>query len=339
MHFLNRIEFYITNTCNLNCTNCNRFNNFAVNGHQKWANYQDDYRAWSKIINFNSMAIIGGEPMSNPDLPNWINGITELWPTVKKIPIVTNGTYLNKVVGFYDLLKKHNGKVFVEVSGHNASNILQDIKNIEDFFPTTPNKKLIIDQSRWETIYRNSRQPGWPDCDTPDDFYNLPENIQKECIEIHVIHPLQIFDSIYTDGIVTVFFFPIFYFYSSAVIHSIENGSLTLHNSDPVAAVNNCYFKTCPHFMKGKLYKCAPTGLLPDFIDQFQVDISDCDRELIKSYQPAKADWPYEKLESFLNNQKNADAIDQCKFCPEKLETGMPLNASNKKIKIALSKI
>ena len=101
---------------------------------QKWADYQDDYRAWSKIINFNSIDILGGEPMSNPDLPNWINGITELWPTVKKIGIVTNGTYLNKVAGFYDLLKKHNGKVVAEVNGHNAVNILQEIKNIEDSY-------------------------------------------------------------------------------------------------------------------------------------------------------------------------------------------------------------
>ena len=131
MHFLNRVEFHITNTCNLNCTNCNRFSNFAFSGHQKWADYQTDYRAWSKIINFNTIAILGGEPMSNPDLPNWINGITELWPNAKEIVIVTNGTYLNKVAGFYDLLKKHNGKVVVEVNGHNAANILQEIKNIE----------------------------------------------------------------------------------------------------------------------------------------------------------------------------------------------------------------
>lgn len=332
MHFLNWIEFYITNACNLNCTNCNRFNNFAFTGHQTWSDYQDVYRAWSKIINFGRISILGGEPMSNPDLPNWINGISELWPGTE-ITIITNGTFLNKIPNFYKLLEKYNGKVSLLITSHNPSNLLQDTKNIENFFPIQPTKTIYSNREEWKTRYNQSRAPAWPDCEHPDDFYNLPEQIQNECIIQHVIHPQQLFISKYTDGIITARFYSNVYFYSSSVIHNIETGVLTLHNSDPNIAMNVCAFKTCPHFIKGKLYKCGPTGLLPEFIDQFQVNISNQDRELVNSYQPAMANWSNEKLLSFLNNQKNAEPIAQCKFCPEKLETGMPLQASNKKIK------
>ena len=40
-HRLNYAEFYITNVCNLNCTECNRFNNYHFSGHQRWDDYSD----------------------------------------------------------------------------------------------------------------------------------------------------------------------------------------------------------------------------------------------------------------------------------------------------------
>ena len=68
MYKLPRVEFYITNVCNLNCDNCNRFNNFAFSGHYRWADYESSFKEWSKIIDFPEIAIIGGEPFANPDL-------------------------------------------------------------------------------------------------------------------------------------------------------------------------------------------------------------------------------------------------------------------------------
>jgi len=338
MHFLNRVEFYITNVCNLNCTNCNRFNNFAFSGHWKWNDYLADYKAWSKVIDLGQVAILGGEPMSNPDLPNWINGVNQLWPNLKKISLVTNGTYLNKIPGFYDFLTQFNDRVRVEISGHNAPEIINDIDNIIEFFPTAPTQTINYNQSLWQTRYASARQwePKWPDCPDPADFYQLPESIQKDCLEKYIIHPLQLFDSSYTDGTVTVEFFPILYFYPSPVQHNLETGQLTLHHSDPVLAMENCYFKTCPHFIKGRLYKCGPAGILPEFIKQFEINITESDRTLINSYEPAQHTWEYDRLEKFLNNQKNADPIAQCKFCPSKLTTEpLPLRAGYKKIKLA----
>jgi organic radical activating enzyme len=333
MHFLNRVEFYTTNVCNLNCPSCNRFNNFAFKGHHKWADYEPEYLTWSKKINFiESVGIMGGEPLSNPDLPNWMEGISRLWPNVNLYSMATNGTYLNTFPDLYELCKKY--KFRMTISGHNAKNILNDIENIKNFFPTPPLHKLEKNTHLWKSRYLQSKQAHWPDFVEIDAFDSLSESIQQEAIYPHVIHPWQLFQSHFTDGHVNITFRPILYFYQSPIIYDSDTNSLTVHNSDPVKSMNICYFKTCPIFVQGKLYKCSPTALLPEFINQFHVNVSDLDRKLIHAYRAAQADWSYTEIETFLQNQKNADPVPQCKFCPETLVTGMPLLATTKKIKI-----
>ena len=36
----------------------------------------------------------------------------------------------------------------------------------------------------WQQFYDQIRDPGWPNCDSEDDFRKLPEYIQKECQEL-----------------------------------------------------------------------------------------------------------------------------------------------------------
>jgi hypothetical protein len=333
MHILNRVEFYITNVCNLNCPDCNRFNNFAFKGHHRWADYEHEYLAWSKKLNLiENAGIMGGEPLSNPDLPNWMEGISRLWPNVSTYSIATNGTYLNTCPDLYQLLKKYKFKLVI--SGHNAKNVINEIKSIEKFFPTPPVHNLAINSDQWKSRYHQSKQLHWPDLVDIDDFFNLPESIQHEAIYPHAVHPWQLFQSSFTDGHVEVTFRPILYFYQSPLIYNSNTNSLTMHNSDPVKAMHSCYFKNCPAFVRGKLHKCSPTALLPEFVNQLQIDVSDTDRILMNAYRAAQADWSSEEIEAFLENQKKAVPVAQCKFCPETLSTGMPLLSTTKKIKI-----
>lgn len=103
MNFVQYCEFYITNVCNLTCSGCNRFNNHKFTGYQLWNDYKDEYTKWSKELTFNSMAILGGEPMLNPDFMKWVIGIRNLWPTTQ-MRIITNGYQLPKIKGFYEHL-------------------------------------------------------------------------------------------------------------------------------------------------------------------------------------------------------------------------------------------
>jgi hypothetical protein len=70
--------------------------------------------------------------------------------------------------------------------------------------------------------------------------------------------------------------------------------------------------------IKGRLYKCGPAALFPEFDDQHGFDISDEDRAILHSYRPLTADTYLTKGAEFLDTIDNQ--LDMCKFCPESLE-------------------
>lgn len=88
-----KIEFYITNVCNLSCDGCNRFNNLKFKGWQDWAEYSDIYAQWAELVDIEQIVILGGEPTLNPTLTYWIYGLRKLWPQAS-IQVLTNGTRL-----------------------------------------------------------------------------------------------------------------------------------------------------------------------------------------------------------------------------------------------------
>jgi hypothetical protein len=85
------IEFYITNQCNLACTNCNRFNDHDFRGHYSWEDSAPAVEAWSQRINAPLITIIGGEPSLHPELETWVANLRRLWPDTEII-IQSNGT-------------------------------------------------------------------------------------------------------------------------------------------------------------------------------------------------------------------------------------------------------
>jgi hypothetical protein len=125
-------------------------------------------------------------------------------------------------------------------------------------------------------------------------------------------------------------------FIGSAVKYNLDSGTLSLRNSRPQDAIQVCQFKICHQFIKGRLYKCGPVGILPEFVRQFPVEITDQEQELLNSYRPAHADWSTQELEQFVQGLKNVDVIDQCRFCPDQtsVRDAGPINAYQKKIRI-----
>ena len=58
--YVPNIEFYITNVCNLACPQCNRFNDHAFTGYQKWSDYEAEYTDWATKIRLQKVCILGG---------------------------------------------------------------------------------------------------------------------------------------------------------------------------------------------------------------------------------------------------------------------------------------
>jgi organic radical activating enzyme len=333
------VEFYITNVCNLNCTNCNRYNNFAFSGHDLWKTHEADYEQWARQITFPRIGILGGEPLANPDFINWLSGIARLWPD-SQIEIVTNGSLLMKKPGLYEKLLEYAPRVILEVNSHNQSEI-QKLHQILDQFLTGPVSKQLIEPVRdWRASYQSVKDESWPACDTPEGFTDLPLHIQTECLDVHGLdpwhwinpdnHPYQSWTD--ANGI-TANIRSSWMFYEPAVRFDPETQKLSLQNSDPDKAVAVCNMKACHHFISGKLYKCGAVGILPRFLEQFHLDISQEDLSLLKSYEPAQADWSEEKIKSFVRELREERSIPQCKFCPESVSP-IEIFSGTKKIKL-----
>ena len=115
-----------------------------------------------------------------------------------------------------------------------------------------------------------------------------------------------------------------------------RNGNeFIVHDSDPIKAHEICYEKHNHHFIKGKLYKCNVTGVLPEFYKQFHVVLSDEDKALMHGYKPLTVTDSDATMEVFIDALKNE--VPQCKFCPEFLHA-FNLQPSTQKIKIEKKK-
>lgn len=275
-------EFYITNVCNMSCTGCNRFNNFHFTGFQKWEDYKDIYAQWSREIEFNSTAILGGEPFLNPSFMSWARGITDLWPKAT-VRIISNGTRLHKVFGLYELLVERK-KLKLCVGIHNKKHKKEIVQRVKDFLQA-PFAIEFSDENPYQSYMTVTDANG---------------------VEVKIEYN--------------------WWFHQGSIIK--DQNTLTLHNSDPVKAHNNCHMKTCHHFVSGKLYKCGVVAVLPDFDQQNKLQLSQQDRDLMLNYAPLELTADYDTKLNFVNNLTNP--INQCKFCPEAYN-GQQIYAEEKK--------
>ena len=105
---IDRLEFYITNVCNLTCSGCNRYNNYKFSGHWNWDQAKPVLEQWAKHIDVRHKVILGGEPLLHPDIVNWIQGLRDIWPDGAGVQVQSNGTRLDLVRGLYDVLVDGN---------------------------------------------------------------------------------------------------------------------------------------------------------------------------------------------------------------------------------------
>ena len=282
--FENKVEFYITNVCNLTCNNCNRFNNHNFRGWQSWSEYADIYQQWSEHVVLKNIVLIGGEPLLNPTLTEWVTGLTKTFKA--GIQILSNGLQLKPNAKLYDALaqtRDHGGPVtgHIQISLHNTEHFEQIKQNIKNFLGTPQ-----VEYGTAIGVAANNIPGG-------EMYYSL-RDINNVLVNVHLANEFH-----------------------TASIQPTSDGRFTLYNSDPIVAHEKCGFARykCYHFIRGKLYKCGPVALMPEFDEQFNLDISAEDRQLLHSYKPLEAShWPNLAAEWLA---KLDDPIAQCKFCPQ----------------------
>jgi organic radical activating enzyme len=295
---VDKLEFYINNTCNLTCTNCNRFNNLDFRGWQRWSDYEQDYIEWAKYIEPQRIVILGGEPFLNPTLKQWVSGLNLAFD--KPVQVLTNGTRFAANSEFYDFivdspLSFRPKRNWIGVSVHNLRDLEKYIRDIRKFLKHPIKETIGIDADHTFVDSNGLSIRVW----VQDQFYQA--SIKQQPVQWVNGNPVP--------------------------------GKYTLHDNDPFFAHQACGFAQWKnyHMIRGKLYKCGPVALMPEFDQQHGLDISEEDRELLHSYRPLSA-WDYptsgEQFFAELDNQ-----LPQCKFCPtlEQMKTEQIFAVQKKK--------
>lgn len=127
---IDKLEFYITNVCNLTCSGCNRYNNFKFAGWESWEEAKPILTRWAEKIDIRHPVILGGEPLLNPDIVSWIRGIHRLWPYHSGVQVQSNGTRLDQVRGLYSAVDRYN---WIGISLHTEEHREQVFARIRNF--------------------------------------------------------------------------------------------------------------------------------------------------------------------------------------------------------------
>jgi organic radical activating enzyme len=272
--FIPKIEFYITNVCNLACNECNRFNDLKFSGTQLWKDYEAVYEEWAEHIEFEKIVILGGEPLLNPSVLEWIKGLHRLWPKYAK-QLLTNATMLDRVKGLYETCLNNN--TWIGISLHSAKDLLEIEERIKRFFGNNIAEKI-------EGKENNRLDADW--------YYRSNDGVQV---------------GIWKQD----------YFYKNSILNA-PSGEMFLHDSDPKVAHDQCTFVKNKnyHFIRGRIYKCGPSALFPELAEQFNLNLSDEDKQLVNSYKPLTIEMVRNGAgQDWLDHID--DQIPQCKFCPE----------------------
>lgn len=282
MHVIpNKVDFYITNVCNLTCDNCNRFNNYDFKGWQSWNDYQEDYVRWGRLVELKAITIMGGEPFLNPTLKDWVAGLNKIFNI--EVQILTNGTRFLQAKNVYDSL------LYSSPTTRAKNHIGVSLHNMDDW--------PMIRDSIHEFLQGPVRE--YPKAHRLNYWNSDWHFVDKNGIQINVY---------------------ISNHFGKSAISVNQYQRFVLHNNDIEQAYQNCSFAQFKsyHFIRGKLYKCGPVALMPEFDRQHQFDISESDRALLNSYKPLSPDNFEQYHQEFFQNLDQP--ISQCKFCPTKFD-------------------
>lgn len=154
--FLDELQIYITNVCNLTCENCITYNNFRFTGHYYFEDHAEYYQEWSKKLRLDCLSFIGGEPFTHPTLLEWVDKMKNLWPDCEEYYISTNGTFLkNRIDDCKELLRK---RVWLSISVHDPA-LYEEIESaLLEILSVFSNVKRTKSSAIADSFYANGRK-------------------------------------------------------------------------------------------------------------------------------------------------------------------------------------
>ena len=113
--YLSQVEIHIMDSCNLNCLGCTHFSNlFDRNQAYDFNRFTADLRMLSKRALFSILYLLGGEPLLNPNLADYLYAARAILPNCDII-LVTNGLLIPQQSDEVMEALRRTG-IFVEIS-------------------------------------------------------------------------------------------------------------------------------------------------------------------------------------------------------------------------------
>jgi len=133
------VEIMVTQACNISCAGCTNYSDLTHNGYLTWQQGRQQIQPWLSKVTIPDFGILGGEPLMNPQIRDWITGLRELMPE-SQIRFTTNGLLLEKNFDIVDLLHQIGNCVFkiaVHKKDDQLENIIQRVFDSYDWQPVT----------------------------------------------------------------------------------------------------------------------------------------------------------------------------------------------------------
>ena len=90
-----KVEMHLAHACNLRCEGCTHYANHRLSGILALAEGAAWLDAWSRRISPVRFSFLGGEPLMNPDVTEFLRLARQLWPHAE-IRLVSNGLLLGR---------------------------------------------------------------------------------------------------------------------------------------------------------------------------------------------------------------------------------------------------
>jgi len=124
------LETMATQVCNLSCTGCTNYSDIKHTGYVTWEDMRQQLITWLALVDIPDFGIMGGEPLINPEISQWLTGTRELMPN-SQIRFTTNGLLLDKYFSIVDQAYELGNIVF-KITVHQNDLALEQI--IEQIF-------------------------------------------------------------------------------------------------------------------------------------------------------------------------------------------------------------
>jgi Radical SAM superfamily len=90
-----KLEMHLAHACNLRCTGCSHYSDHALSGIVELEEGSRWLRDWGARIHPVRFSFLGGEPLLNRDVPEFLLRARSIWPGTH-VRLVTNGLLLHR---------------------------------------------------------------------------------------------------------------------------------------------------------------------------------------------------------------------------------------------------